>query len=57
MRPNLGSRCSKSILRTHNLHFGNFKFDIFDAGGPQSHFILSVAITVAFEHLQCIRLS
>jgi len=28
-----------------------------DAGDPQSHFIMPVAIAVGFEHFQCIRLS
>jgi len=30
---------------------------VFDAGGPQSNFIMSVTIVVAFEHFQYISLS
>jgi len=29
--------------------FDNLEFKIFDAGGPQSHFIMSVTITVGFK--------
>jgi len=57
VRPSSGSRCSKSILHTTCPYFDNFEFDIFDAGGPQCHFITSVTIAVAFEHFQCISLS
>jgi len=49
MRPSSGSRCSKSILRTTCLYF---EYDKFDAGGPQSNFITSVPIAVAFEQFQ-----
>jgi len=36
--PNLGFRCSKSILHmTTCTYFNNLEFDIFDAGVPQCH--------------------
>jgi len=48
MRPSLGFRCSKSIsyILTTSPCFDNLEFDIFDAGGPQLHFIKSVTIAV-----------
>jgi len=45
--PNLGFRCSKSILHmTTCTYFNNLEFDIFDADLPQCHFIISVTIAV-----------
>jgi len=47
VRPSLGCRCSKCILHlTTCPHFVTFGLEIFDAGGPQFHFITSVAIAV-----------
>jgi len=43
VRTSLGFRCSMSSLHTDICpYFDNLKFDIFDAGGPQCHFITSV---------------
>jgi len=40
VQPSLGFRCSKRIMHTDNLSFfDNLEFDIFDACGPQFHFI------------------
>jgi len=58
--PSLGLRCSKNILQyilTTCPCFDNFEFNIFDAGGPQSYFIMSVTIADGFKRFQCIRLS
>jgi len=59
MRPVEGFRCNKSILHTTCPYFDNLEFDLFDAGGPQCHFITSVtiAVTVGFERFQYISLS
>jgi len=58
VRPSLGFRCSKSIpILTTCPCFDNLEFDIFDAGGPQYHFITSVTIAVRFAHFQYISLS
>jgi len=47
MRPSLSFGCSKSIPQmTTYPCFDNLEFDIFDAGGPQYHFITSVTIAV-----------
>jgi len=43
-----------SCIITTCPYFDNFEFDIFDVGGPQSHFILSVTIAVAFEHFSAL---
>jgi len=49
-RPSLGCCCSKSILHT-NPYFDNREFDVFDAGGPQCHFITTVTIAVKIQTL------
>jgi len=48
VRPSVGFRCCKSKLYmlTTCPCFDNFQFDIFDAGGPQGHFITSVTIAI-----------
>jgi len=47
MRPSLGFRCSIGILQLTTFPcFDNLEFDVFDAGGPQCHFITSVTIAV-----------
>jgi len=57
VHPSLGFCCSKSILHTDNLSLNNLDFDIFDAGGPQFHFIASVTIAVRIRTLQYISIS
>jgi len=60
VQASLGLHCNESILQfilTTCPCFDNFEFDIFDVGGPQSHFIMSVTIAVGFEHFQRIGLS
>jgi len=50
--PSLGFHCSKSILDIDNLSFfDNLEFDIFDAGGPQCHFITSFTIAIRIQTL------
>jgi len=50
--PSLGFHYSKSILHIDNLSlFDNLELDIFDAGGPQCHFITSVPIAVRIRTL------
>jgi len=52
VRPSLGFCCSKSILDIDNLSFfDNLEFDIFDAGGPQCHFIASFTTAVRIRTL------
>jgi len=52
VRPSLGFRCSKSIPDIDNLSFfDNLEFDMFDAGGPQYHFIVSFTIAVRIRTL------
>jgi len=47
MRPSLGVRCIKaSYILTTCPYFDNLEFDIFNAGGPQWHFITSVTVAV-----------
>jgi len=47
VRPSLGLCCSKrSYILTTCLHSDNFQLDIFNAAGPQCHFIISVASSV-----------
>jgi len=50
--PSLGFHCSESILHIDHLFlFDNLELDIFDAGGPQCHFITSVIIAVRIRTL------
>jgi len=53
VRPSFGLRCSKSIVHTDYtcLYFGNLEFDIFDAGGPECHFIMSFTSAVRIRTL------
>jgi len=54
VRPSLGFRCSESILLYILItcpYFDNLEFDIFDAGGPQCHFIKSATIAVRIRTL------
>jgi len=49
VRPSLGFLCSKHILYsllTTCPYFDIFEFHIYDAGGPQCHFITSATIAV-----------
>jgi len=42
VRPNRFCRISSRYILTTSSYFDNLKFDIFDAGGPDCHFITSV---------------
>jgi len=53
--PSLGFHCSKSILHIDNLSlFDNLELDIFDAGGPQCHFVMSVIIAIRIRTLSIV---
>ena len=52
MVPSVGFCYSKSIYILATCpYFDNLEFQDFDAGGPQCHFITSVAITVRIQTL------
>ena len=53
VRPSSGFRCGISSLYilTTCPYFDNLKFDIFDAGGPQYHFITSVLRAGRFPYV------
>jgi len=38
-------------MLTTSPYFDNLEFDVFDAGGPQCHFITTVTITVGIRTL------
>jgi len=40
-----------AYILTTCAHFDTFEFDVFDADGPQCHFIMSVAIAVGIRTL------
>jgi len=46
-----------SYILTTCPYFDNLEFDIFDAGGPQCHFITSFTMAVRFGRFQYISLS
>jgi len=51
-QPAIGFHCSKSMVHTDNCpYFNNLDFHVFDAGGPQCHFIASVTIMVRIRTL------
>ena len=49
--PSLGFSYSESILHTHTVltispYFDNLEFDVYEAGSPQCHSIMSITIAV-----------